>query len=143
MEVICALLVLLDTKEAATISVMVFKKKKRKRKKIRFFLFLLFAGLCGNNICEPELLENCISCPYDCRNATCGKLIHFNLSYIFYNIYFTTFLTITLFKTNVEMEFATITKLVSHATRTANKLAVCFFKYIYLVIYKINSLIFI
>eukprot|EP00026_Physarum_polycephalum_P002084 Phypoly_transcript_02088.p1 GENE.Phypoly_transcript_02088~~Phypoly_transcript_02088.p1 ORF type:complete len:970 (+),score=100.19 Phypoly_transcript_02088:343-2910(+) len=30
-------------------------------------------ALCGNGVCEEKLGENCISCPLDCRNKTCGR----------------------------------------------------------------------
>lgn len=40
-------------------------------------------ALCGNDACEPEIGENCVSCPYDCPAHTCGNLtclmIHFGI----------------------------------------------------------------
>ncbi len=29
-------------------------------------------ALCGNGICQPEVREECVSCPLDCTNTTCG-----------------------------------------------------------------------
>ncbi len=35
-------------------------------------LLISWKALCGNGICESNLQENCVSCPLDCTNTTCG-----------------------------------------------------------------------
>lgn len=37
--------------------------------------------MCGNGLCERELLEDCLTCPQDCDDDPCG-IFSFRLSFI-------------------------------------------------------------
>lgn len=53
---------------------------------IYFVVIIVLLAQCGNNICEPELNEDCVTCFKDCNNSTCGMKTKFIIVTIVINL---------------------------------------------------------
>lgn len=87
---------------------------------------ILLLAQCGNGVCESQLLENCVTCPYDCHGKTCG-IHYYSFLIIFLNLFHFFFVLSLLMKCEqrfVEMEFVTSMRDVTLVGRIAKQAVV-------------------